>query len=132
MKSEILSDFNEFESINREAESIIGKKYFNSDRADYFVKRVKTMSESVLKMKITPDRIKEAKAQSRRGSMLIDQTSGASLTLEKRRKSVLLNEACSPLEAYIKSGRLQRSRAYSDAQMTVPSERRTKQFAQLE
>ena len=58
MKSEILSDFNEFESINREAESIIGKKYFNSDRAEYFVKRVKTMSESVLKMKITPDRIK--------------------------------------------------------------------------
>jgi len=58
LKTDILSDFNEYESINREVTVIMGAPL--SAVAETKISRVRTLAESVLRYKITPDRADES------------------------------------------------------------------------
>ena len=57
LKSEILSDYNEFNYINQEAEAIIGKTL--STKQTMKITNMQTMAESALQMKLTPLETKE-------------------------------------------------------------------------
>ena len=88
MKTEILSDYNEFESINREAEAIIGS---TSGKYNQKMEGMRSMAESVLRMKLTPKNNREVSDMTRRIS---------------EAHSVGEN---SPIEVLVHSGRLQKS-----------------------
>lgn len=53
LKTEIISDFNEFESINREAENILGVSIL-SPQQNSKLESMTSMAESVLRMKLSP------------------------------------------------------------------------------
>jgi len=87
LRTDIMSDYNEFESINREAEGIIG----GTKKLTSKVEGMRTMAKDVLRMNLEPERLAELSADRTRRRSLV---SGS------------ISDGCSPIDMPGHGGRL--------------------------
>ena len=96
LRQELISDFNEFESINKEVESIMGNSTSN-------IAGLKDKTQAVLRSKLTPDK--------RRDNSPLDPLTHS--------KSLRTNDGKSPIDLYVKAGRLVGERRGSQSFFTT-------------